>query len=1422
GNENTNVLDASTRTLYKSNNLFNSKTISGLFDYVELHNQLFPNTKYEFVGFTGLDNGPKRAPYVEPIFKQDYIDNAGLASPKDISDYMEGLGFENKGDATFSNGTFVVSDLHPRNVLKDDQGNIFVVDAEINSRHVLPRKRTVEQDINQIYKESKDLTDIGTKQQYKEYIKSIFPNSKVPNIVYHGSHNDFQKFESSKSNYKNTFYFSSAHEGASEFVRQNIALADGKKVGPHVKKVLLNFQNPYVEDISKLSFDSPNGYDLTKLKTPRGKMNIQDFPSDFDGNFGYNSFLYEMITDRAIERGHDGIILKNTIDTLNVETDDFIVLNADNTHILGSDTDKKQFQEFLDKKGNNNVGPLKNLDSTLKKWEDDLDNFGKETLGLNMPVAVARTAVRAMRLAVKTAQTASDVIKAGIEAIKNTSWYKNLSKSEKEQITEENLESLINDSITKNESVNNDEAKSKTDEAFKKSREALENKKPFRQKVKEATRKAIRMFTDRQFISKKLVDEIGAQSVKDLMINSHGSSGKARRMFEDSYGKIYKGLKDSDRNALDEIIQLRRFVTIDKSRAEKDLAPVAHPDYIDGEVAQKSLDQYKSELGDKKFENLDQRADSYFKVYSDLLKAMEKNGLISKEAFDSLNGLDYQPRLFLQHILDFEGNVSMGSAVKEKSDTGGLSKNQIMFLTEGSSGSLVTNSEWLLSTSLVARTRAMAMNNINREFITKEYPKAKERFEKLKGKKDLSKEDARFVRYFKELSSKIKEGPLEKTPRNFKKAYWYENGNRKEFYIEESLHDSWFNNTQGFWASPKQKELVGYFSLSSLLKGIATGNNPAFAIVNTPRDFLFTSLFSPEYSNFVPKAILQVAKDAYKGIKEISRSKKDVTGGNLFSKYIEYGGDMSFLSTQGRLKKDTMLAKVFDKMVSRRAMDRFKSIFNSATLRNFSTYSEIMFRMALFQRTIKNELKNRGLDSMDSVTDNSIKDEIYNRAVANARSLLDFNQGGAITKDLEALLPYINTAVQGTRVATDRFVKDPVTTTMRVMQAGVLGTSFTIGMALTIINLNKDEEDEDKSAIDIYLDAMEGISPYQKMQYFNLPTGKKNKDGQYQVLKVAKTHQMIPIFQFTDNIANNQLLKISGREEKSSKKIGQEVFDAFNTNISPISLNSPAQNVSRNPVLKAIFTYTSGHDFYRDQPLARNINKDPRPLEGQTMKNVEDFYKKLGREHNLSPVRVKAAVESFLTTPNTNPFIGIMYGGADAIVSDKDLEATGKELGKNLFKSTIKRVESFSSDFNRSLNRLEKFREQEEKLKIQEGFNKLDQKDLAKRFSEGDIDSKELKEKMRDLSPAEKKSIVRKVEDYKRLNLIVDRNIIDIKYAGSSKLKALMILNRYGDITDGSEDSKRVLEQMNIAKGILTDAVIFEYKRLTDEVSTNQ
>jgi hypothetical protein len=38
-----------------------------------------------------------------------------------------------------------------------------------------------------VYKQQPELTNIGTPEQYSRYLGSIFPNSKVKGIFYHGS-----------------------------------------------------------------------------------------------------------------------------------------------------------------------------------------------------------------------------------------------------------------------------------------------------------------------------------------------------------------------------------------------------------------------------------------------------------------------------------------------------------------------------------------------------------------------------------------------------------------------------------------------------------------------------------------------------------------------------------------------------------------------------------------------------------------------------------------------------------------------------------------------------------------------------------------------------------------------------------------------------------------------------------------------------------------------------------------------------------------------------------------------------------------------------------------------------------------------------------------------------------------------------------
>ncbi len=130
GNENdTYVAD---NIIYKVNNLLNSGSIAALLKKILLHNLLFPDTAYSFYGFAGFDGRT-----VQPVITQPRIADAHPATQIMIDTYMAALGFEKTTqEGRFSNGAYEVWDLVPRNVLVDEDGDIFVVDAEI--KHIQP------------------------------------------------------------------------------------------------------------------------------------------------------------------------------------------------------------------------------------------------------------------------------------------------------------------------------------------------------------------------------------------------------------------------------------------------------------------------------------------------------------------------------------------------------------------------------------------------------------------------------------------------------------------------------------------------------------------------------------------------------------------------------------------------------------------------------------------------------------------------------------------------------------------------------------------------------------------------------------------------------------------------------------------------------------------------------------------------------------------------------------------------------------------------------------------------------------------------------------------------------------------------------------------------------------------------------------
>ena len=125
GNENDTYVGE--KVIYKVNNLLNCGSILRLLDKVKMHNEIFPDTFYQLYAFTGFDDRT-----IMPILKQDFIKDASPTPQIAIDTYMAALGFtREEAIGRYSNAAYTVWDLIPRNVLRDQDGDIFVVDAEI-------------------------------------------------------------------------------------------------------------------------------------------------------------------------------------------------------------------------------------------------------------------------------------------------------------------------------------------------------------------------------------------------------------------------------------------------------------------------------------------------------------------------------------------------------------------------------------------------------------------------------------------------------------------------------------------------------------------------------------------------------------------------------------------------------------------------------------------------------------------------------------------------------------------------------------------------------------------------------------------------------------------------------------------------------------------------------------------------------------------------------------------------------------------------------------------------------------------------------------------------------------------------------------------------------------------------------------------
>ena len=852
---------------------------------------------------------------------------------------------------------------------------------------------------------------------------------------------------------------------------------------------------------------------------------------------------------------------------------------------------------------------------------------------------------------------------------------------------------------------------------------------PLMKRLNDRYNRFIEEALDRQALPKRIMRKAGLANTPTFMVANAGASSHAKRLAEKAYDRTVAGLSNKMITRLEEIIFARRVKAIDTNRAERaadakdkfdkisdeynelkkkrikdrnqeDIDkineykkledrynrlkdPIIHPKKYTSEQADIDLEVYRKELGDKDFNDLIKRADNYFDEYKSLLKTMNEEGIIDDDVYEMFAEVDYQPRQFLNHITDINGDLLYDEMYSVQTQS--LADKQIQSLQKGSDQDLYMDAFSILESSILSRAHAVFSNRMNKTFA-KEYNNRLDEINKLKEKQNPTKNELKEIADFEALQENILMDEItgytstgkpeyklsDAKTLGYKPVYYYENGIKNRIWMKKPFFDK-YTDTNNQYLSSVARENIALASGTAAVKTLATGKNPLFFLTNTPRDFMFILAFSPEYSSNVAKSAFQLMRDASKGVRDV------VKGTELYDKYIEYGGGMDFLALQGKYKNKGILKSMVDATFDKKTQDRIGKNPISKFLDKFNLASEVGFRMAVFNKSINNQLKELGETNINKLSKEQ-QDLIYTNAVKQARQLTDFNQGGRAVKALDAGLPYLNAAVQGTRAAASNLKQRPLETTSRIMQITGYSAAMVIGSSIAAIAAFRDDDDEEiknKKTSEIYFETISAVSQYDLDNYFIIPLGIKDDRANWKYLRIAKSQALTPYLNASEHYIRKAIAEQSNIEYKQD--LGETMMRTFETNISPLPL-SIKQSAGRIPLFDATMALY-GFDSYTGNPLSWDMGKIPEQLEGIVDDRVEPAYKELGKVAGQSPVRLQSAVESFITTPSTNPYIGLTYGLANTAVSLGDTESIVSDL-KNIGTQSMKRLIKSTSEYN--------------------------------------------------------------------------------------------------------------------------------------------
>ena len=720
-----------------------------------------------------------------------------------------------------------------------------------------------------------------------------------------------------------------------------------------------------------------------------------------------------------------------------------------------------------------------------------------------------------------------------------------------------------------------------------------------------------------------LLNNLGEEGYKAIqkMYLAKGASSISANLLKQLQKEVYSGLNKSDKQILDTLILSDRMVDIGKY---KSTTQFKFPDGLEpkNSVAYSELFGLIEKLTPEKGKLIRGRARAYYEWMKKPLKDMLDAELISQEEFTALSSHNYR-RLKLVDVYDKRYGAKVGGKKRTVYDSG------VESLAKGRDTDIFEPSSEIMALEVFNRAYGRILNN-----------------EANKSLLEIARRDKTnpFVRVKEEKSDII--------PSGWSRVFMYEKGERKAIYLSPEMSKEWIVSSPE--TTYRYSQLMRYASGSPVLRTFATGINWSFALANLPRDVMHTWFtartfkdgeWSGAYSPHAPVFAAQITSD-------LSRVFTDAaTKGKRYNDYINEGGGMEFLVHQGRILQR-----------GRHIEGPIDSIYNF--LGYFGETSEIMTRLAIRDRVIRNRAKENGITYEQAYKNKDITRE----ATFAARDYMDFGQGGGIAKALDNAIPYLNASIQGTRGMFRAFKPGSGTalsSTYKLAQFGALVSGLYIAMG----KMHPESSKALKGNINTQNNLVIPIGD---------DFGFEDEKGQirYPYLKIP----LDPGQRFFKTLF----------EGSTDKWLGNEVdVDQLTDTLKQFSPVSEVSGVLP-PTVSGALGYVTNKDFWLNEDIWRKTDKPfsfPQSKEEHIPGRTPQAYTDFGEVTGLSPERTRYAVEE-LTTNGTlwSYLLGQGYDAMRGLPKDKREQHLAMVLAKT---PIIKRFFGVTNPYSKFAGKIE-------------------------------------------------------------------------------------------------------------------------------------